>query len=245
MQLRNPFGEHGIVAGMKARADIYSRHYGFDQCLRRCLNAASAGAADALPPHLVSELYAHWGDPLSPSAETYLRSCLVEARKTRGHILQCGASLLTLLLGAQCAGNRNKDRQLWCLEHDSHWANVIRSWLTQYEVHATHVISARAEVFGRYVWYAIDPARLADRFSLVLCDGARATPQGVVGTLDKVSDRLAPDAVVLVRKIGSAASLKTVTEWAAANNASCALVDKREGFVKIARRQPQPVPDPD
>lgn len=240
MQLRNPFGDHSGMAAIKARADVYSRHYAIDRCLRRCLRAISGESNDPVPKDLVSEIYAHWGDPLTQSGENYLRSCFAEARKTEGHILQCGTSLLTLLLGALCAASESKAKQLWCLEHDAHWANLMRSWITQYEVNASHVISARAELFGPYVWYAIDPARLADRFSLVLCDGANATPQGVLGTLDKLADRLALDAVILVRKVGKAADLKALAQWAETNNAACAVVDKREGFIKISCRGSRP-----
>ncbi len=240
MQLRNPFRDHGSISALKTRADIYGRHYAIDRCLRRCLRAIADGSNDPLPKDLVSELYAHWGDPLAQSGEDYLRSCFAEARKAEGHILQCGTSLLTLLLGALCATSGNKEKQLWCLEHDGHWANLMRSWITQYEVTASHVITARAELFGPYVWYAIDPARLADRFSLVLCDGSNATPQGVLGTLDKLTDRLALDAVILVRKVGKAADLKALAQWAETHNAACAVVDKREGFIKISCRGSRP-----
>jgi hypothetical protein len=140
------------------------------------------------------------------------------------------------LLGALCAASGNKDKQLWCLEHDGHWASLIRSWITQYEITASHVIAARAELFGPYVWYAIDPTRLAPRFSLVLCEGARATPRGVLGTLEKLADRLAPNAVILTRKVGKATDLKALTQWAEIHDAACAVVDKREGFIKISCR---------
>jgi len=240
MQLRNPFRDHGSMTALKTRADIYGRHYAFDRCLRRCLRSVSGDSNEPLPKDLVFELYAHWGDPLAQSGEDYLRSCFAEARKAEGHILQCGTSLLTLLLGALCAASAGKDKQLWCLEHDGHWANLMRSWITQYEVTASHVITARAELFGPYVWYAIDPTRLADQFSLVLCDGASATPQGVLGTLDKLADRLAPNAVILARKVGKATDLKALAQWADTHNAACAVVDKREGFIKISCRGSRP-----
>lgn len=220
------------VRSLRAQAALFERYRGFDRCMRKL----TVSASDPVPMSTVAELYAHWGDPLPQGAESYLRSCLAEAARAEGPVVQCGASLLTLVLGSMCNASELQAKQLWCLEHDAHWANVIRSWLTQYRTGSAHVITSRAKLFDGYVWYAVDSARLADRISLILCDGARATPQGIIGALQRLGDRLAPQFTVLARKISKAEDLKALNAWAKCHQAGCVVVDRQEGFVKIARR---------
>ena len=232
MQLAIPLATYKGVRALRAQAALFERHRGFDRCMRK-LNIT---ADEPVPMATLAELYAHWGDPLSQGAESYLRSCLAEAARATGPIVQCGASLLTLVLGSMSSATDRPGKQVWCLEHDTHWASVVRSWLTQYRIGSAHVITSRAQLFGEYVWYGVDCGRLADKIALLLCDGARATPQGIIGALHRLGDRLAPDCTVLARKIARAEDLKALNAWAKSHGASCVIVDRQEGFVKIARR---------
>ncbi|MFU8816256.1 MAG: hypothetical protein ACNA7W_12975 [Pseudomonadales bacterium] len=217
---------------LRAQAALFERYRGFDRCMRKLTISAS----EPVPMSTIAELYAHWGDPLPQGAESYLRSCLAEAARVEGPVVQCGASVLSLVLGGICSASEQPAKQLWCLEHDGHWANVIRSWLTQYRTGSAHVITSRAQLFDSYVWYAVDANRLANDISLVICDGARATPHGIIGALQRLGDRLAPQFTVLTRKISKAEDLKQLNAWALRHQAACVVVDRQEGFVKIARR---------
>jgi hypothetical protein len=230
--LRTSEGVRDGIRALRAQASLFERFRGLDRSIRK----VGAAAGEPVSMTAVAELYAHWGDPLPQSAEGFLRSCLAEAARAEGPIVQCGSSALTLVLGSMCDGAGQRTRQLWCLEHDPHWSNVLRSWLTQYRIGASHVITSRPQLFNDYVWYSVDPARLADRIALLLCDGARETPRGVVGALQRLGGRLAPQFTVLARKVSRAEDLRRLNEWAVSHGAACVVVDRQEGFVKIARR---------
>lgn len=223
--------QNGMRA-LRAQAAVFERYRGFDRCMRKLAVADD----QALPFTAVAELFACWGDPLSQSGESYLRSCLAEAARAAGPIVQCGTSALTLVLGSLCSASTQRSKQLWCLEDDTHHANMTRSWLTQYQLGAAHVIASRAHLFDGYVWYAVDTARLAEQIALVLCEGARATPGGAVGAINRLGERLAADCTILARRVTRSEDLKQLNAWARANQASFVIVDRQEGFVKITRR---------
>jgi hypothetical protein len=238
MRLAVPLrGSESVQAGLRAlraQAAVFERCRGMDRCLRKL----DFPPGEPVPMGTVAELYAHWGDPLPQAAEAFLRSALAEAARAEGPIVQCGAGLATLVLGRLCHAAGQQARQLWCLDHDPHWSNVVRSWLTQYQIRSTHVITSRARLFDGYVWYGVEPARLAANISLVLCEGARAAPTGALGTLARLGDRLAPRFTLLTRGLTSSSDLKQLDTWARTNDATCVVIDRQEGFVKIARRPP-------
>jgi hypothetical protein len=222
------------LRALREQAAVFERYRGFDRCMRRLADTDPA----SVPLGVVAELYAHWGDPLSQGAENYLRSCLTHALRVNGPILQCGASLLTLVLSRVCDMAPHGGKALWCLEHDAHWANTIRSWMTQYRVTSAQVVVSRPHLFDGFVWYAADAGRLPDGIALVLCQGARATPSGVLGTLTRLQGRLAADCTVLARGVTRADDLQRLNEWARANAAACVVVDRQEGFVKLSLGAP-------
>jgi len=232
MQLAIPMRTYKGLRVLREQAQVFERYRGFDRCMRKL----SFADDQPVPLALVTELHAHWGDPLSQSEESYLRSCLAQAAAAQGPIVQCGANLMSLVLGSLCHTAPRNGRQLWCLEHDVHWANTIRSWLTQYRIGSAHIITSRAHLFDGYVWYAVDASRLADQVSLVLCEGARATPGGILGTLSRLEARLASDCTILARHVTRADDLRRLNEWAKARGASCVIVDRQEGFVKVSLR---------
>ncbi|MEQ8483853.1 MAG: hypothetical protein RIB46_05785 [Pseudomonadales bacterium] len=240
MSLAIPAATVRGLASLRAQAATFERFRGFDRCVRKLRASASAagggGGGGEIPIGAVAELYAHWGDPPTQADESFLRSCLAEVAQAPGAIVQCGASLLTLVLGSVCQGEAAAARQLWCLEHDAHWASVVRSWLTQYRIGNTHVITTRAQLADGYVWYGVDPERLAGNVSLLLCDGARATPQGVIGALERIGSRLAPSSTVLARHVSRADDVRAVQAWAKAHDAACVVVDRQQGFIKLSRR---------
>lgn len=218
------------LRALRAQAAFHGRQHAFDRSMRKLLREDGRRIPDAI----LAALYANWGDPLTQNDEVYLRSCLAEAAVAEGAILQCGTSLMTLLLGTVCDRADSESKHVWCLEHDEHWANVMRSWLTEYRIQKAHMISARAEMFEGYAWYGINTDRLAKKYSLVICEGARATPSGVIGAIKQIDARLAKNFVILARNISKPGELKFLAAWAKAKGASFALVDKSAGFVKLS-----------
>jgi hypothetical protein len=225
------FLENKTMQTIRARVAFHSRQHGFDKCMQQILNPELSMSGSR-----IAELYAFWGDPLSPSDESFIRSCMAEAGNVTGPIVQCGASLLTIVLGALCTRAEEPSRQIWCLEHDRHWANVIRSWLTEYRVSAAHVIHSPARVFDDYVWYGVDTGRLGKQYQLVICDGARATPQGVIGAIHRLESRLDDQYTILGRNVKETPVLRLLNEWAKTRGAKFALIDKQEGFIKLSHR---------
>jgi hypothetical protein len=223
-------GDNGAMQTIRSRVAFHTRQHGFDRAAKQLV----AGAGPAVTDRLVADLYAAWGDPLSQADERFLRSCLSEAGRAERAILQCGTNLATLLLGAVCDQANAHGKQLWCLEDNRHWAGVMRSWLTEYRIRKAHIIHTQARLFEDFVWYALDPKRLADRYSLIICDGAKARPTGVIGTLKRLEGHFDERFVVLVRNLNGASELRALAAWAKRRRASCVLVDKAQGFVKIA-----------
>jgi hypothetical protein len=223
--------ENRSVQTLRARVAFHSRQHGIDRSIQQLLKTG-----EPLSGSRTAELYALWGDPLSPADEQFLRSCLAEARSARGPILQCGASLLTLILGALCSSGASPAGALWCLEQDRHWANLIRSWLTEYRIRAAHVIQSQARLFDDHVWYAVDPGRLAKSYGLVICDGSRSTPKGVVGAVQRLEERLDDYFTILARNVKETAVLRSLNDWAKRRDAKFAVIDKQEGFVKLTRQ---------
>ncbi len=223
--------ENRTMQTIRARVAFHSRQHGFDKCMQQILDPETQ-----ITGTQVAELHAYWGDPLSAADEQFLRSCLAEASSASGDILMAGANLVTLILGGLCAKTSSASRQVWCLEHDRHWANVIRSWLTEYRISTAHVIQSPARLYDNYVWYALDTGRLAKSYQLVICDGTRSTPKGVIGAVERVAPRLDDRFTILARNVKEAPVLRDLNAWAKSKNAKFALIDKQEGFIKLSRQ---------
>jgi hypothetical protein len=236
MAFTSLLADNSAMRTIRARLAFHTRQHGFDRAARQL--ASGADIADT--ERLAAQLFAHWGDPLQPADERFLRSVLAEARAADGAILQCGSTLSTLILGVICDQHEQPKKRLWSLEADPHWANIMRSWLTEYQINSAHVIHSPPRLFKNYVWYSLDPERLAKAYHLVVCDGNRASVKGGVATVHRISDRLAKRFVILIRNLGSAADMKALAAWAKTRDATCVLIDKAEGFVKIASRAVTP-----
>lgn len=224
--------ENKTMQTIRARVAFHSRQHAFDKCMLQMLDADQRPTGTQ-----IAELYAYWGDPLTPSDEQFLRSCVAEVNAASGPVMLCGASLLTLILGALCDQDTVKSKQVWCLESDKHWANLIRSWLTEYRINAAHVIQSPSRLFDDCVWYAVDTGHLAKSYQLIICDGARSTPKGVMGAITRIDARLDERFTILARNVkGDVAALQTLAGWAKDHGATFALIDKQQGFVKITRQ---------
>lgn len=215
---------------LRARFDVLFRHYQFDATVRRMRDSKD----DATILRKLPDLYALWGTPLSPSTQSFLQSCIAHARTCNGHVLQCGSSLDTLVLGIVCARKTETPTHVWCLEHDQQRANLIRSWLTDYGIPNVHVIVARPQLFADHVWYKVDTGQLPKNFSLAICEGGQSSPRGVVGLIAKMQGQLHTDSVILAQHVREAKDHGYLTRWATEHKVSCVLVDRTEGFFKIS-----------
>ncbi len=217
------------LAELRSRAAVYARQFRLDRAIR----AAREASASTLPNNIVGEICEAWGDPSLIAADGYLQALLVEAQRSQGYILQCGADLTTLLLAIQV---ERRGVRLWTLESAPHAANAMRSWLTQYELAHAHIIAAPADLTSAGVGYAIDAARLPGPLSLVLCEASNAHPGSARRLLPLIDGKLHPNAVTLVRNVRRRSDFDYLTAWCKSNQASFVVKGKTEPFGKIALR---------
>jgi len=217
------------LAKLRSRANAYARQYRLDRAIR-----AARDLSPATPPdEIVAEICETWGDTSLAAFDGYLRAALLESQKATGHILQCGADLTTLLLAIQL---ERRDARLWTIESNAHAANVVRTWLTQYELAHAHVIVAPANVKAEGAGYILDTARLPGPFGLVLCEASNASPGNARRLMPAIEEKLAPNAVALVRNVRKRSDLDHLTDWARDNNASFVVKGKTDPFAKIVMR---------
>lgn len=237
MSFKNPFEPGGWFhqqgvrfKAMRTRMEASKRR----NALHKKVVSLIGKQSDPRAAQLAVDLYELWGDPLDQARESYVRSCLKEFESAEGHVLVSSASLMTLILGAVSANDRG--RNVWCLEQDPHWTNVIRSWLAQYAIKGTYVISAPPTVRGGMVRYRVDTKHLPKNIGLILCDGSSATPGSALSTLLSIGPHLAPEFTVFARKIRVDEDGPLLKRWAMKNDATFVVVNNRDGFVKISRR---------
>jgi len=222
-----------------ARARAYRRQIALDRELRRMF----VTLPEAVTDDQLSRLGQLWGDDAMADRVPYVRGCIAEAARSNGPILQCGGNLASILLGIICHQAQLPRKHLWVLEHDLHWAGVIRSWLERYEIGNAHVISAPAEQYDGFVWYVLDRKRLPAGFALVLCDASAALPSSARGVVERIHDRLDDRCVLLARNARRPRDIKSLSDWARTQRAPCVIQDAAEPYVKIALRAQRPDAD--
>jgi predicted O-methyltransferase YrrM len=226
MQYFERLASHPSLDGLRSRAAAYARQFRLDRAIR----AARETSSGPLPDPVVREICEAWGDPSLTAADGYLRALLVEAQKAHGYILQCGADLTTLLLAIQV---ERRGVRLWTIESSPHAANAMRSWLSQYELSQAHIITTPADLTKEGVGYAIDPTRLPGPLSLILCEASNAHPGSVRRLLPRIQDKLAADAVALVRNVRRRGDFDYLAAWSRDNQASFVVKGKTDPFAKI------------
>ena len=236
MQIQNPFRSEGRLGQYWhtrwARWSAAKHNRAVHKCILQLLEQGDSPAATGI----ALQLYELWGDPLDPARESYLRSCLAEFSEARGAVLLSSASLMTLILGAIAAGD--KRRTIWCLEQNTHWINVLRTWIKRYDIKGTHIINTHPFVKGGMVRYRIDAKHLPRNIGLVLCDSPAPSPGATLSTLVTVGNNLAPAFTVFSRRLKSDDG-PLIKRWASKHDATFVLINKRDGFAKIARRESQ------
>ena len=132
-------------------------------------------------------------------------------RAGRYDILECGCGLSTIVLGALTRGT---GRKLYSLEHLEEWANPVRRELAALHFDHVEVIVAPLRDFGSYWWYDLEATRLPRNIDLVFCDGPPGTtPNGRVGLLDRVGDRLAPHAQIVLDDAARDGEQEAIRIW--------------------------------
>ncbi len=184
---------------------------------------------------LAVELYQHWGDALDETREGFVKSCLREFDTQKGNVLLSSASLLTFILGAVSEGD--KQRRVWCLEHDAHWTNTIRNWISRFGVNGAYVIRAPIAVIGGMVRYQIMTRHLPKNISMVVCERTGAAPGATLSTLVTVAPHLADDFTVFARRVDLHAEAPLIKRWAMKHGANFVIVDAKEGFLRISRKE--------
>ena len=236
MQFVARLTDHPAIAGARSRSWAYKRQYRLDKAIRRALGARPG----PLPDPLVADVCAGWGDASLAGGDGFVTTCLAEAARGTGPVLQCGAGLMTLLLGIVA---ERADTHLWTLEHDVHQANAVRSWLQQYEISKAHVIAAPPDIVEGCASYVVDYARLPANFALVVCEGSSAVPGSAQGVLTRVGEHIHPQGVILVHHAKRRRDVEFLAQWSKQAGASMVLKGKLEPFVKIAMRDPTPSGD--
>ncbi|HEY6599852.1 MAG TPA: hypothetical protein VIZ30_11085 [Pseudomonadales bacterium] len=201
--------------------------------LDRAIRTAREDSSRVLPDALLREICETWGDPTLAASDGYLKALLVEAQKTQGYVLQCGADLTTLLLAIQV---ERRGVRLWTIESNPHAANAMRSWLDRYELSTAHIITAPADLTAEGVGYAIDAARLPSPLSLVLCEASNTHPGNARRLLPCVAEKLHDSAVALVRNVRRRGDFDYLADWSRSNHASFVVKGKADPFGKIAKR---------
>lgn len=183
---------------------------------------------------LAVEMYRHWGDDLDDTRESFVRATMRAFAETPGNVLLSSASLLTFILGAVAEGD--KERRVWCLEHDAHWTNTIRSWIARYSIKGAYIIRAPIAVIGGMVRYQIMTRHLPKNITMVVCERTGAAPGATLSTLVTVGPHLAPEFTILARRVDTNGEAPLIKRWATKHSAQFVVVDAKEGFIKISRR---------
>lgn len=181
------------------------------------------------------ELYHHWGDALNDTRESFVRGCMRAFSEQEGNVVLSSASLLTFILGAVSEGDNS--RRVWCLEHDAHWTNTIRNWIARYRISGAYVIRAPIAVIGGMVRYQILTRHLPRNITMLVCERTGAAPGATLSTLVTVGPHLADEFTIFARRVDISAEAPLIKRWATKHGARFVVVDAREGFIKVTRRE--------
>ncbi|MEM7079191.1 MAG: hypothetical protein AAF513_11235 [Pseudomonadota bacterium] len=199
----------------------------------RLLNDLQLGTGRETPMGALLDLYASWGHPLTEVETSHLTSALQCAEVVDGPILQCGANLTTLILGKLCDGLAYREKRIVCLEENEHWADFIRSWLTQYQIRSVQVLTSRPRLHGGCVWYSVNPEKLPKNFALALCQGGKSQASGLASLVIRFTKNLAPNATLLGQQVRDPIEIQFLQRWAERHEHRCVTVDTASGYLKV------------
>jgi hypothetical protein len=171
------------------------RHAAVDRALDQ-VRRLPAGVVPARAT--ISQLHAAWGNPEFIATVSYLEAVATHAVALKGHVLECGSGLSTLLLGVLADVN---GFQVWTLEHNREWFRTLSHVLQRHKVGNVHLCFAPLRDFGGGVsWYDAPVSELPREFSLIVCDGPPnwKTPGGRYGLVIAMRERFAPSWNILL-----------------------------------------------
>ena len=173
----------------------------FTLAARRFRLLSGSSRSKALPG-----LRTAWGNLGFTADVSYLLAVLDYAEGQRGHFVECGSGLTTVLL-ALIAPDK-----VWSLEHLEEWQRRVqtRLWLAGTEA---NVLLAPLTSYGPFQWYQI-PAALPRELRFVVCDGPPGTtPGGRYGLLPLLGDRLPKGTVILLDDAGRPDEQLVLKRW--------------------------------
>jgi predicted O-methyltransferase YrrM len=195
-----------------------------------------ADAWQILSPLLLRGGYLPWtSGSMRPAGLVEVCNEIVHGDRTR--ILECGSGVSTVLL-ARLLRERGRG-VLTSLEHDLHWATLIREQLEQEHLEQIARI-VHAPLEGDPPWYRLDEA--PDEIDLLIVDGPPAFEPGHsarrVPALPRFDNSLVHDAAVILDDLDRPGEQETVMTWEASTNWRFEL--KAAAGIAVGRRQPAP-----
>jgi hypothetical protein len=107
---------------------------------------------------IIIDMVELWGNPYYQASFEFVYKCILEARLSKGNIVECGSGLTTLVMGL-CTENK-----VYSLEHDPVWASKMNAEIKKYGLDNVEIIYAPL----KDKWY--DVKSIPD-CELVVCDG--------------------------------------------------------------------------
>jgi len=177
----------------------------------RSLLALPQGEAPSVS--LIERLRSSWDNEGMAASTTLLQATARLVLQRRQGILECGSGLTTIVMGALTRGT---GRRVVALEHLPEWALRVQGALDRLGLGHVQVLHTSLTEFEDFAWYEVEPARIGDRFDLVLCDGPPArTFGGRRGLLPRMQSVLEPGAVILFDDPNIPSEQETLRTWQA------------------------------
>lgn len=181
--------------------------------LRRAIQAFRVDPEQAIQcdSYLFEILRLAWGNKSWSARTHYLKTCLNDALRTDGDILECGSGLTTILLGVVA---ERLGKHLISLEHDPGWAEKVSSTLTQLDIRSAEVALSPLVLGDGYSWYDAPADLLGRRFGLVVCDGPPGNVAGGrYGLFPVMKDCFKPGCIVLLDDYDREKEKRVVARW--------------------------------
>jgi hypothetical protein len=212
-----------------------ARHVWDEWTLRRSVETLRK--SDLPDLNLLKRMRRAWGNEGFSADVTYLRELAKRVVTCRGPILECGTGLTTIIAGILAD---KRKLQVWCLEQESAWAEVIERTLAKHRIRNVHVMYAPLKICGDYVWYDIETLELPKDFELVLCDGPAVFERGSVidsrwryGLLPTLKNRSITVHNILLDDVDDAHAEKVLALWESEFHTSQRVVHSADGDLAV------------
>jgi hypothetical protein len=172
-----------------------------------------------------------WGNASWSIDDEYLIASIDELGRTEGPVLECGSGLSTIVL-AIIAGQMG--REVWTLEHDSHWSGLVGRALAERRIGNVHLCLKPLKNYGDFSWYEPPLTDMPRDFGLVICDGPPGQGHGGrSGFLPVMRDRLAARCTILLDDTIRDAEKDIAQRWSVELNAPAEICGRRKSFAVI------------